>query len=1138
MKMPSPKPPFNEPGTSSDVGWANRWDNLRVAALCIGVKAYPGAAALSTTVKDAEAMCKEINMLDRCRAATLTDSKSRTDIYEAVRKQFLELLSSNPPEMVIIFYAGHGMEIDRNLFLMPTLAKYDDADDCKETCISHLEVLKWLKTYVDAKAMQLAYAFPRPAVRFLLILDMCRENFGSDSTQCHKVSDPAQHDAPEFWSMCLSTSRGAFASDGDSQHSPFVQELLDPMHGIFASSMPLKRGIENACIRMRQKRIQLPITIAFERIPADFCLDRTTQDFDLCLSSGAAAGGHGSKHTRDWETDMADALEVGSAKIPRLASAVKRDLPGEEREDEEGDSNCSIAHEVVLQGQDGGRGTRPRTGAAAHMESQPAVESSADGSSRRANDIQSNAVVIPAAHAVEDVELRLRVLNKDRQETEVVVQVRVDKVDLSAHIGLLELPEALRGLTAMRELTVKSTALKTLPEWLGELCGLKVLHVGGLSRDILEGCPLQALPASLWVLTGLKTLTLRYCDTLTALPAMLRGALTGLEDLDLSGCIKIKEVPAWVTSLHKLKVPFVEVRLRVMSTAGDESGEMEVVTRVRVDKVDLSAHTGLLALPEALRGLTAMRELTVASTALNTLPEWLGELRGLQVLRVQGTRFGGRCPLQALPLSLGSLSGLKTLDLQLCEVLIALPMSLGSLAGLETLNLGMCVGLTALPSLRTLKSLKTLNLSTCYMLTALPVSLRALTRLTMLDLQFCYALTTLPASLGRLMALKELNLDNCYLLTALPVSLGALTALTVLHLSDCVALHTPPPSIVRTGTGAVLQFLRDLAKGEAPSHLIKVVLLGDQRAGKSSLADSLVLGRPVTRADNDRTVGIEVRRWRLGGQSQLVANIFDAAGQHVYRATHGFFMSPGALFLHVVRCDMPKDAAVASLLEWVEAVQQEAPGAVMGLVWTHIDNFPAILGAKSGWQEGFLHVVGVSEADARFEMQYLHHHGAPCSLKDVHIANVDSESKDMEKEDHGSVANTYANMQGKVVLIDHRKKWDRQTISQSIKTALPLLVCAGALGLIVVLNDYYFEIKRFQTILILDEIRPLFSDVTSIPIIFIRKMHAEALTPNGVVITAFHGDRLSCHPFSACLPLHHSPADLKRAEWCKLLSLH
>ena len=145
------------------------------------------------------------------------------------------------------------------------------------------------------------------------------------------------------------------------------------------------------------------------------------------------------------------------------------------------------------------------------------------------------------------------------------------------------------------------------------------------------------------------------------------------------------------------------------------------------------------------------------------------------------------------------------------------------------------------------------------------------------------------------------------------------------------------------------QFLRDLAKGFAASHLVKVVLLGDQRAGKSSLADSLVLGRPATRAADDRTVGVDVRRWRLGAGSPVVANVFDAAGQRVYRATHGLFMSPGALFLHVVRSDAPAEAAAAALLEWVGAVQQEAPGAAMGVVWTHLDCFRDGLCGGAGW---------------------------------------------------------------------------------------------------------------------------------------------------------------------------------------------
>jgi len=113
----------------------------------------------------------------------------------------------------------------------------------------------------------------------------------------------------------------------------------------------------------------------------------------------------------------------------------------------------------------------------------------------------------------------------------------------------------------------------------------------------------MALLALLGALTGLTSLDLELCSALTALQDSL-GPLTGLEDLDLSGCRRLKEVPAWVMGLHRLKMPFMEVRLRVVSTADSDSGETKVVARV--DMVDLSTHTGQLALPEALRGLTAM----------------------------------------------------------------------------------------------------------------------------------------------------------------------------------------------------------------------------------------------------------------------------------------------------------------------------------------------------------------------------------------------------------------------------------------------------------------------------------------------------------------------------------------------------
>ena len=115
-------------------------------------------------------------------------------------------------------------------------------------------------------------------------------------------------------------------------------------------------------------------------------------------------------------------------------------------------------------------------------------------------------------------------------------------------------------------------------------------------------------------------------------------------------CRGLKEVPAWVTALTGLRVPFQEWRLRVRNTDGAEE---QVQRRVRPDAVDLTAHTGLVALPEELRACAeGVRELRVRSDALEALPTWLGELTGLEVLRVGGwhgdfegmTRKAHSCP--------------------------------------------------------------------------------------------------------------------------------------------------------------------------------------------------------------------------------------------------------------------------------------------------------------------------------------------------------------------------------------------------------------------------------------------------------------------------------------------------------------
>jgi hypothetical protein len=149
------------------------------------------------------------------------------------------------------------------------------------------------------------------------------------------------------------------------------------------------------------------------------------------------------------------------------------------------------------------------------------------------------------------------------------VWVRPDVVDLTAHTGLVALPEELWASAGrVRELEVQSADLEALPAWLGELTGLTALRIAGVDYED-HVCPLRKLPDAVGRLTALRKLKLRECYKLTALPAAL-ASLTRLEDLQLTGCHRLEEVPAWVTALTGLKVPFAEWRLRVRNTEGVE----------------------------------------------------------------------------------------------------------------------------------------------------------------------------------------------------------------------------------------------------------------------------------------------------------------------------------------------------------------------------------------------------------------------------------------------------------------------------------------------------------------------------------------------------------------------------------------
>ncbi|MCX6319126.1 MAG: hypothetical protein NTW29_17750 [Bacteroidetes bacterium] len=85
------------------------------------------------------------------------------------------------------------------------------------------------------------------------------------------------------------------------------------------------------------------------------------------------------------------------------------------------------------------------------------------------------------------------------------------------------------------------------------------------------------------------------------------------------------------------------------------------------------------------------------------------------------------------------------------------------------------------------------------------------------------------------------------------------------------------------------------AKEKQPNSRVKLVLIGNTTAGKSSLANFLVKQNFNVKI-NDRTHGILLWQWKVK-EIDLQVNIWDFGGQDYFHATHNIFLNSKTLFL-------------------------------------------------------------------------------------------------------------------------------------------------------------------------------------------------------------------------------------------------
>jgi uncharacterized caspase-like protein len=190
---------------------SNAWAESRLA-LVIGNSDYQNVARLGNPVNDANSVAKALQAAD-FEVQTLTDL-SRLDMGRAL-SQFANRVGARGKDTVaLVFYAGHGLQIEGENYLVPINAKIEREADVPLSTMRLADVMKALESV--------------PSKMRIVILDACRNN-PFTTLQKSAGRGLAIVDAPAGSIVAYSTSPGAEALDGTAANSPYTSALVEVM---------------------------------------------------------------------------------------------------------------------------------------------------------------------------------------------------------------------------------------------------------------------------------------------------------------------------------------------------------------------------------------------------------------------------------------------------------------------------------------------------------------------------------------------------------------------------------------------------------------------------------------------------------------------------------------------------------------------------------------------------------------------------------------------------------------------------------------------------------------------------------------------------------------------------------------------
>jgi uncharacterized caspase-like protein len=182
-------------------------------ALVIGISKYQQVPQLTNPARDADAM----SALFKTAGFDVVNSERDLGISDFRRtvREFSE--TSRDADIAVVYYAGHGIEVDGANYLIPADARLLSDFDVEDETVSLDRMIRALDSVKRLR---------------LIILDACRDNPFAKTIKRSVASrsigrglgeiEPAMSDTL----IAFAAKAGAVASDGDGQNSPFAMALV------------------------------------------------------------------------------------------------------------------------------------------------------------------------------------------------------------------------------------------------------------------------------------------------------------------------------------------------------------------------------------------------------------------------------------------------------------------------------------------------------------------------------------------------------------------------------------------------------------------------------------------------------------------------------------------------------------------------------------------------------------------------------------------------------------------------------------------------------------------------------------------------------------------------------------------------